>query len=210
LAAVLVALASLLLAPQVRAALAEFLQIGGVRITLPQPDPQGKMRDDIYPSHFKQRPPGEFGTQGPLSALVGETTILEARQQAGFEITLPMYPAGLGEPDRVFLQNIERREFVILVWEDGKGDVDLALYILGPNVRLTKGEPETVEVVEVNGQPAVWVTGNHILFFSDGCCEGILVQAPALVWQVGELTYRLESHLPLDEVVRIAESIKQR
>lgn len=203
LAAALVALVSLLAVPEVRARIAEFLQIGGVRITVPQEQPTRGATETTAPFEV-----GEHGLVVPINLLDGETTLAAAREEVNFPISLPTYAAQLGEPDRVFVQDIDRREFVIIVWENEAGDAELALYILGPGVQLTKSEPETLEFVAVNGEVAALVTGNHFLFFGSGCCEGILVQAPALVWQTGNLTYRIESGLPIEEMIRVAESIK--
>jgi hypothetical protein len=203
LAAALVVLVSLLAVPEVRARILEFLQIGGVRITVPQERLTHIATETSLPLET-----GEHGSVIPVNLLDGETTLAAAREEVNFPITLPNYTADLGEPDRVFVQDFDRREFVIVVWEDNAGDAELALYILGPGVRLTKSEPETLNFVTINGNVGALVTGNHFLFFGSGCCEGILVQAPALVWQVGELTYRIESALPIDELIRIAESIK--
>lgn len=198
LAAALVVLASLLAVPEVRARIAEFLQIGAVRITIPQESPT--------------QPDPEEGSVGDITvvsveSLTGETSLAQAREEVNFEIPLPSYPADLEQPDRVFVQDFDRSEFVILIWESDIAEIELALYILGPGVDLTKSEPQTVEVVIINGRPGAWVTGNHFLFFDGECCEGVLVQAPALVWQVGQITYRLESELTLEEVIQIAESI---
>jgi hypothetical protein len=203
LAAGLVLLTTLLAVPEVRARIVEFLQIGGVRITVPQEQPTRAATETNEPIKS-----GEFGSVVPVNLLDGESTLAGAREEVNFPISLPNYTADLGEPDRVFVQDFDRREFVIIVWEDETGGTELALYILGPGVQLTKSEPETLNFVTINGNVGAWVTGNHFLFFGGDCCEGILVQAPALVWQVGELTYRIESALPLSEVIRIAESIE--
>ncbi len=203
LAAALVVLVSLLAVPEVRARILEFLQIGGVRITVPQEQPTDAATETGLPLES-----GEHGLVVPINLLDGETTLPAAREEVNFPIWLPTYTAELGDPDRVFVQDFDRAEFVIIVWEDESGEAELALYSLGPGVQLTKSEPETLSFVTINGNVGAWVTGNHFLFFGSGCCEGILVQAPALVWQVGELTYRIESALPFDDVIRIAESIK--
>lgn len=207
LAIALVALASLLAVPEVRARLAEFFRIGGIDLTLPNEN-EGSGLEYTTPEF------GEFGTVIPITQLAGETTLAEARVSVDFEIALPSYPSDLGDPDRVFVQELGPGEFVILLWinEDDESQVDLALYVLGPDVRLTKGEPETIEFLRINGQPAALVKGDHFLYWRGGRASnffGILVQAPALVWEAGELTYRIEADLPLDELVKIAESLPE-
>ena len=39
-----------------------------------------------------------------LEGLAGETTLEEAQGQVSFPILLPSFPAGIGKPDRIFLQ----------------------------------------------------------------------------------------------------------
>ena len=203
LAAMLVAIVSLLAVPGVRARLAEFLQIGGVRIAIPT---------DYAPAPaFTEPVPGYYGSIAPLADLSGETTLEEERALVSFEIPLPTYPDGLGEPDKVYLQRAENangiQHFVILAWLDGQYRVEMALYVLGPGVLLTKGYPDVIEFVEVNGEPAALVRGSHFLRMDRSNLSGVLVLAPALIWEDGAITYRIEANYALEEMLRIAESV---
>lgn len=197
-AIVLTALASLLVAPEVRARLLEFLQIGAVRIEPHATEETLQNKNRLY---------------GPLisiSSLGGETTLEEARAIVDFSIPLPTYPADLGAPDHVYLQHIEReRYFVILTWleEQDDSEVRLALYVIGPGVSITKGPVEQIQVVEVNGQPAAYVRGPHFLQLDAREDYGVLVQAPALIWESEGVTYRFEANLSVEELVHIAESL---
>jgi hypothetical protein len=83
----------------------------------------------------------------------------------------------------------------------------LALYqIYGPEY-VTKFHTQ-VEEPMVNGRQAFWLQGGHFLQLADGRNENLLfVEGNVLLWSVGDVTYRLESGLSLEEALRIAESL---
>jgi len=207
-------LVALLAVPAVRAGLLRFLQIGAVRIQLVSPEPP---------------PPGPDGTAAvaspePLLSILdiaGETTLAAAREQAGFRVPLPAYPADLGEPDRVFLQtqgDAEDGAALVLVWlaPDDPARVRLALYVLSsPYVAekllqdVVKQQPPEVETTNVDGRIALWTTGPYVLMTRLGwLVEFRLIDGHVLIWADGPLTYRLETDLSLEEAVRIAESLR--
>jgi hypothetical protein len=203
LAALLVALAALLAVPEVRARLLELLQIGAVRIEVaPTPTEQLGLATQE-----------EFQSLDRLIAvadLKGETSLDEARLRVDFAIPLPTYPPVLGTPDHVYVQSIEPPDsFVILVWMDAEApnEVELAFYVIGPGITLTKGPEEELLVTSVNDAPAAYVHGAHYLH-TELPDFGVLVQAPALIWEADGITYRIEADLPLEELVRIAESLE--
>ena len=75
--------------------------------------------------------------------------------------------------------------------------------------------PDTlIEELEVRGSEALWFEGAlHELQYVD--VEGNLrtefertVEGNTLAWEVGEITYRLETHLPKEEALKIAESVR--
>jgi hypothetical protein len=144
--------------------------------------------------------------------LAGETTLAEAQEQIDFPIRLPTYPADLGSPDRVFFQNIGGPA-VVLVWLDPNkpSRVALSLHQLGPGTFADKGNPGSVQETTVNGRQALWTEGPYILQFRRGNRVDYdmrrLVTGRVLIWVEGEVTYRLETDLPLEEAVRVAESL---
>jgi hypothetical protein len=145
-----------------------------------------------------------------LDQLAGETSLEQAQRLAGFEIRLPAYPPDLGVPDRVYFQPMGPT--VILVWADpgGPNPPRLSLFILGETVLLDKAEPAVLERTEVGGEEAYWAEGPYMLAIR-GERELVLrylVQGHVLIWAEGALTYRLESGLPLEDAVRIAESLQ--
>ncbi len=63
--------------------------------------------------------------------------------------------------------------------------------------------------MQINGHRAAYIQGGHLLVVQGFHQAGVLVAGPALIWEGGNgLTYRLESDRPLDQLIRIAESIQ--
>ncbi|MCB0171287.1 MAG: hypothetical protein KDJ97_12115 [Anaerolineae bacterium] len=208
--AVGIILLGLLAVPPVRAALVDMLQLGAVRIFLIEPTPTATS----VPPTSSSLPPTPIAT--PVSSvldLAGETTLAEARERVDFTIRLPAYPANLGQPDRVFVQDFAG-PVIILTWldPDQPERVRLSLHMLGPNTYAQKMQPALIERTEVRGQPALWTQGPYLLQFQDGSTTttnpGRLVDGHVLIWLENEITYRLETDLPLAEAVRIAESLR--
>ncbi|MBI1879869.1 MAG: hypothetical protein HYR94_16885 [Chloroflexi bacterium] len=206
---VLLILGGLLAVPQVRAALVEYLQIGAVRIFLveptltPTPPPPGTPT---------VTPPPSPTPIASLLDLAGATTLAEAQARVDFPIPLPTYPADLGPPDWVFVQDMGG-PIVILVWAkpDQPDQVRLSLHLVGPGAFVGKGPPVTLQETTVNGQQAYWTEGPYLLQIRRGnqVIEDIrrLIEGHVLIWTEGDITYRLETELPLEEAVKIAESL---
>jgi hypothetical protein len=219
-------MASLFAVPNVRARLLQFLQIGSIRILLAEPTltstPTQTLSTEranlqitatVTPVGVEIPPTAtpDYGTY-LLSVLDldGETTLQEVRKKSEFPIRTPTYPPNIGEPDRVFYQQLGDRAFVVLVWlyPDTDDQVWISLYALGEGTAGFKGEPRVLEETQVNGERAIWTDGPH--FFSvDGFYQnGRLVKSPVLIWTSQGLTYRLEADLSKGEMIRIAESIE--
>jgi hypothetical protein len=217
LAIVLALFAGLMAVPPVRAAVLEFIQIGIVRIFPPVP------AEDITPGPPPTAMPGpilpvtatpglaEAATLIPaLRSLVGEITLEDARQAVSFPISLPSYPEDLGEPDIVFLQEVDR-QLVMLVWLDpeDRDQIRISLHIIqSGSWMIDKFEPTVIEETTVNGQRALWTVGPYPLLMKNGDV-GLtrLISGNVLIWAEGSLTYRLETDLPLEEAIRVAESL---
>jgi hypothetical protein len=190
---VLILLVALLAVPQVRASLIEALRIGAVQINL--------IDDDTLP----YAPLIVFGVPG--QTLQGETTLAAAQEAVQFPIH---YPLGLGEPDRVFVQQLDW-SLVILVWNDpaDPSRAAIALHILGPDAFAIKSVPRLITETTVNGSFAVWATGPYTVVYKSGeIALGYLVEGNVLLWQVDRQTYRLESSLSLDDARQLAASIE--
>ncbi len=217
-AAVLI-LALALAVPQVRAQVLEIIRIGVVTIF---PGPEPPATPTAAPTATPRARPPLTSTPHPvptrqvepdyitsLEGLAGETTLEQAQSRVSFPILLPSIPAGLGKPDRVFLQ--QGGQMVILAWLEAAGSdkVRFSLHEIGPgSLIIEKYEPRLIEETQVNGHPAAWVAGPYLVKLTDGDTTWRrLVDGNTLIWEAGGVTYRLESGLSLAETLPIAESI---
>jgi hypothetical protein len=200
---VLLALAIATLAvPQTRAFVLKVLRIGAVRIIFGEPT-----------ATVIAAPQSTSIPTASLADFSGETTLADAANQLGAPILLPGYPPELGAPDHVYAQQFGGT-VVTLVWmkPDNPDLVDLALQILDNQIVATKLYPyedSNQQLTRVNGRSAVWLTDVHeIYFFKANERVTRRVDKNVLIWQVGRLTYRLETDLALDGARRIAESLR--
>jgi hypothetical protein len=205
-AVVLVAvLAGLMAVPSVRAAVLRALRLGGVEIVIDATATSAPSPAGATPTEPPQNTAVPF-----LSYLAGETTLAKAQEQVDFALRLPAYPADLGRPERVFLQH-PGGPMVVLVWSEPQNpnQVRLSLSELGPGARVWKLEPKALQETRVHGSRAIWTDGPYMLETRRGDIESRrLVEGHALIWTEGEITYRLETDLSLEEAVNIAESLR--
>jgi hypothetical protein len=198
---VIVLLLALLAVPDVRAALIEFLQIGAVRIFLVEPTPAPATGTPVPTPILLPS----------LSELSGRTSLQAAQARVDFPIQLPTYPESLGQPDYVFLQNMDG-PVLVLAWADPDqpGGIALSLQQIPPgSYAVDKVKPEIIKTTTVNGNVALWVVGPYLLRLRSGDLDvRRLITGHVLVWQEGGFTYRLETDLPLEEAVKIASSLK--
>ena len=186
------ALAATLAIPDARSALFRFLSIGGERIELVDSLPEVPVQQDI-------------------ALTLGEVvTIEEARRRSGF----PLRELD-ASPDRVHLG--DRGTVWFLYGSSFRPRLLLAQSALlppGEDILLKKlsGPATTVERVDVDGSPGVFLSGEaHFLVFLDE--YGLIVEESArlardvLIWERGDVGYRLEGDLSLDEALRIARSL---
>ncbi len=151
----------------------------------------------------------------PLASLLdlaGKTTLAEAQSKAHFPILLPAYPQGVGLPDAVFLQDLGA-QVLVLVWMDPEQPdrIRFSLHELEPGgYSLEKYQPQVLKYSTINGLPAIWTTGPYMVMLrNDNIDLRRLIEGHVLIWTMeGEITYRLETDLALEEAVRIAESLE--
>jgi hypothetical protein len=221
----LVFLSSLMLIPTVRAAVIEFIQVGIVRI-FPQPvepTPEGIVtatpQNVIKPS---EKPTSiTFPTATPtttlpllipfLDQIAGETKLADAQKTAPYPILLPTYPADLGLPNHVYVQDADG-VMTILVWTDPQEPEHVTMslhFIPAGHWAINKFGPVVVEETEVNGQKAVWAVGPYPLVMRNGDIQfDRMINGHVLIWAHEDITYRLETELPLEEAIKIAESLQ--
>jgi hypothetical protein len=200
-----------MLIPPVRAAVIDFIQIGVVRILQGEPTPPNQE----FPSTMVPITATPAATSQPLipllERLAGETTLEGAQQAVDYPILLPSYPPDLGPPDRVFVQDADG-DMTILVWIDPQqsDEVLMSLHIvpLG-SWAIEKGNPALIQQTTVNGQRAIWAVGPYPLRFSNGNLDFTrMIDGRVLIWTGGEITYRLETKLSLEEAIKVAESLE--
>ncbi|WIG60079.1 MAG: hypothetical protein OJF49_002827 [Ktedonobacterales bacterium] len=203
--AALVLLALLLITPPARAGVASLIRIGAVRIGLGT-EPSATPAPHSSPTPLPTPLPS-------LLDLAGATTLAQARAQAGFPIHLPTYPPDLGPPQYVYLQQLDG-PMVALVWTDPAhpSTPRLALFEMTSDVFVQKSQARVVAETTVDGQPALWTEGPYfVAVYSGGQVSytmRVLVNGHVLVWEEHGITYRLETTLPLDQAVQIAESLR--
>lgn len=211
--AVVVLLISVLMAvPPVRAQILEFLQMGAVRIFLTSPTetPPATLPAASTPAHTLTPAPSPTPLASVLD-LAGQTTLEEAKARTEFPILLPAYPADLGAPDQVFLQDLDG-DVLVMVWvePDRPDRVRFSLHEFGPGTMTAeKWQPQAIEHTTVNGRPAFWTSGPYLVRIKRGDLDvRRLIDGHVLVWTDGEVTYRLETKGTLEEAVAIAESLQ--
>ncbi len=219
-AILIIFLAGLLAVPPVRAQILDFLQIGVVRIFLTPPTPTGTLAPTretsqtpiaATPTLPPPAPPPTPTLLPSLLDLAGKTTLEAAKKQVKFQVLLPTSPEGIGPPDDVFLQNLGGN-LLVLVWlqPDHPDQIRFSLHEYGPEaVFVEKLQPQVVKETQVNGASAFWTVGPYLLETRNGDLESRrLVEGHVLIWTKDNITYRLESGLPLQEALHIAESLR--
>ena len=181
------------LTPPVRAAVVEWLRIGGVLIRT-EPRTAG-------PSPTPQPPPRTGRT----------VTLAEARDLVNFPVGVP---ATLGTPDRITVS--DDRRIVSMDWGSGAGQVHLDQFDGQLSWLFLKRARDPVTVVAVNGRDAVWFATAHEVAYIDRSglerTEQSRIAGPCLIWERslgGTLvTARLEGNLAQTEAVMVAESMR--
>lgn len=192
--------------PSARATVGEMIRLGVVRILM------GAETPSATPDVSRGGNVTAVATQSdvPVGAIdfAGETTLEEAAAALPFVVRLPTHPADLGPPDRVFLQG-QPPAGVALVWTDPKGEARLALFELAQGLLVSKFDPQTVTMTEVEGVTAYWTSGPYTVEVKGKGVEvRRLIEGHVLIWRQGPMTYRLETDLELREAVRVAESLE--
>jgi hypothetical protein len=214
LTAVLILVASLMLIPPARAAIIEFIQIGIVRIFPAEPTPVTPPNQQM-PLTMVPMTATPALTSEPLipilERLAGEMTLDEAQQSVNYPILLPSYPADLGLPDRVFVQDAGGA-MTILIWIDPEDPMQvlMSLHMIPPGSwAVDKMDPAQIEETTVNRERAIWAVGPYPIRFSNGDLDYVrLIDGHVLIWTDGTVTYRLETELDLEEALKVAESLE--
>lgn len=204
---VLILISSLLIIPPARAAIIEFIQIGIVRIFRVESGPAAGETALTATPAVTALP----SLLPLLQDMAGEMTLAEAQQQVDFGILLPSHPVDLGQPDRVFVQDANG-EMVFLVWlePDDPQEIRMSLHFISEGSwAISKTNPLVIQETSVNGQRAIWTTGPYPIRLYNGDIQFMrMIDGHVLIWEVENVTCRLETNLPLEEAIQIAESLE--
>lgn len=200
-AAALVVGGLLAVSPGLRAAVLRLFGLPGVRI-------------EVQETPVSPRPtepgPASFGR---------EVSLEDAAREAPFDI---LRPAGLDEPDRVYLSGFGDDQVVTLAYGERPGlppETDGVSVLLSelrarPDVELIRKTAMEAQVtpVVVNEERGYWVEGPHtVLLLTE---NGQVVEdrprlaTNTLLWTRGDVTIRLEGDLSLPQALRLARSVR--
>jgi hypothetical protein len=169
-------------------------------------------------------PPPSPTLSGPLgrTLFLGEgVTLAQARQEVDFEV---LVPTGVGLPEPVaYVDDDPPGGRVSLVYPAGPGLPETEETGVGMLLMQFRGRLELpfleklvradqIREVEVGETRGYWIEGEHVLVYLDergrSFDERSRVAGNTLLWQRGEVTFRLESALSMEEAIRIAESMR--
>ena len=86
----------------------------------------------------------------------------------------------------------------------------MGLHLIPPGSwAVDKMNPALIEETTVNGRRAIWAVGPYPVRFSNGNMDFVrLIEGHVLIWTDGQVTYRLETNLVLEEAIKVAESLE--
>lgn len=191
-AAALLVLAGLLaVSPGLRAAFFRLIGIRGATV---------EVHETVAPP---SGPP--FAEQATLGEVVSQE---EAEEELGSALSLP---AGLGEPEGVFMLREGFSPIATVAYRDGevvfsqfRGAIDREL--IGKAVVVGQARR-----VSVDGAPGIWVEGPHSVFVKDP--SGVVVESRSflggntLLWTLEGVTFRLEGVVELSDALQIARTV---
>jgi hypothetical protein len=186
-------LIGLVLTPPVRAAIVEWLRIGGVLIKSAPP------------------PAAPSASQEPLPSSGPGVSLDRARTMVDFNLGVP---DELGAPDHVSVS--ADRRVVSMEWGSGPDRIHLDQFDGRISWVFVKRVWSQVTPTAVNGRDAAWIADTHEIVYIDRDGNQRRAQArisgPCLVWErftgSAAITLRLEGDLSLGRAVVIAESVR--
>ena len=100
---------------------------------------------------------------------------------------------------------------VVLVWLEPEQpkNILMSLHIIPKGSwAIGKVEPAIIQETNVNDHPAIWAVGPYPLILSNGDAQFMrMIDGQVLIWADGDVTYRLETDLTLEEALKVAESL---
>ena len=186
-------LIGLVLTPPVRAAVVEWLRIGGVLIKSAPP------------------PAAPSASQEPIPSSGPGVPLEQARAMVDFSLGVP---DELGAPDHVSVS--ADRRVVSMEWGSGPDRIHLDQFDGRISWVFVKRVWSQVTPTAVNGRDAAWIADTHEIAYTDR--DGTerraqsRISGPCLVWErltdAAAITLRLEGDLSLERAVVIAASVR--
>lgn len=223
---VLLLVTVLLAVPQVRAAVLRIFHIGAITILEtedlaegPPPAPeQGQPATATPVTAVTVMPavtmpvtavPRPSAAPLQLADFATVVTLAEAQVMSPAPLYLPAYPADLGEPDHVYIQDTVGVQATIFTWQDeaDPAQTRLALYQIWVDQYAYKGAA-AIQETTINGRRAIWLEGPHYFQLQSGRLQPWqFVEGNVLIWWAESgVTFRLEGAKSLTEALRVAES----
>ncbi len=210
--AIIVAIGLLIAFPAARDVLAQILGLRTVRIIFVTPTPTPTITATPNPSVTPAATPLPTLTPTPRAQCC-ETTLADARARTQFKILLPPSES----PTRVYLQNLPNfgnaQQIILVV-----GDPSAPRFTLYEATNFLYGKMVSggtiIEETQVKGQRALWLSGApHLLVYLDAKSQPQFegertVSANTLAWEIGDVTYRIETTTSKEEAIRFAESLQ--
>ena len=167
--------------PQTRAAILDLFRIGGVEVRRVETQPRAPVRDPV---------------------LGREVSLATAQRRADFPLLVP------GDPFTAYVDgpmvNLRWKRYVLSQWRGEQ--LPFALKQLGP-------DSQTVGV-EVRSATGLWITGaRHEIVDRDPATDRIVAKSRrlagnVLIWEDGDVTYRLEGPKTVADARAVARNLK--
>ncbi len=191
--------------PDTREAMADWLGFPGIQIEI------GDRVGD---------PPPTVTSIGGSLLLGRATTFLEAEAMAGFDVVMPTAVLDGADPE-VYLNSFQGAPVVSLLYPASKelpeiGETGVGLLLMqidasgNTSMFITKrAVAETPpRPVTVDGGDGMWIQGGVLMIDAgDPFWTYQRRSGNVLVWERDRITYRMESNLPVDDAIAIAESL---
>jgi hypothetical protein len=213
LAAAVLAAAVLVLSPTTREAVADLLGLRGIKIRLGGPPTSATTSPSTT----------ERGGVGASLGLGRRTTLDQARASVKFPVTVPT-AAGFERPDAVYVEPEHPADGrVDLVYRARPGLPASPYTEAGLLITQFRASVEVdfmkklsgagqVQFLTVAGGPGYWLPQVHDLIYTDRSGspqqEHSRLAGSTLIWQRGDVTYRLEGRISREQAIRIAESMR--
>lgn len=116
------------------------------------------------------------------------------------DLTVPPSSIGLPGPGEPAIVEVDGRQIQVAAL---RGELDTMI------LTKTVGSPDQIHEVRVRGRDGLWITGGpHTVLYRTG--DGIeeqRVSANTLLWNEGEILYRIEGFTELDEALAFADRL---